>query len=380
MTNPELSSKTPALTVGRLSLTAFRNYASARLETSPGTVLLTGPNGSGKTNLLEALSLFVPGRGLRRARLSDLQSRSTGTPWAVAAEMEGPQGALKLGTGRDPEGPAERRLIRLDERPIKNQALLATHVAMVWVTPEMDRVLTDSPSARRRLLDRMVFDADPAHAGRVQRYEKAMRERSRLLREGRRDPAWLSALEDEMARTGTAIAAARQDLLGRLLLMMTQASPRFPKADLTLRGAVEEHILERPALLVEDEIRSALASSRASDATSGSTSIGPHRSDLVVEHAQERKPIHLCSTGEQKALVIAVMLSYGRYLAHLRGFAPLLLLDDIASHLDAPRRSALFEEIKVLGSQAWITGTDEAFFAPHLNETQRFKIEGGVIS
>lgn len=379
---PEPRPLNPTLSLSALTLFHFRNYGDLRLRLDPSPVIFTGANGSGKTNLLEAVSLLVPGRGMCRAAPSEWQNAfSPDTSWAVAAELDGPHGEMKIGTGRDPEEPGnDRRVVHIDGRAARSQQTLAEHIAMAWITPDLDRVLADGPSARRKLLDRMAFSFDPAHAGRVHRYEKAMRERLRLLRDGVSDAAWLSALEDEMARAGTAIAAARRHMLQALQTGIAETVSAFPRADMTLKGLAEEALANDPALVVEDKLRAALARTRGEDAQSGATSLGPHRSDLHVVHRVRGCPAELCSTGEQKALLVAIMLAYVRTLAAQRHMMPLFLLDDITAHLDSVRRAALFDEILALGVQAWMTGTDEAQFAPLLPHAQHFIVADGIVS
>jgi DNA replication and repair protein RecF len=375
-----IDDKPAALGIGKITLAHFRNYDDLALKIGGAPVVLTGANGSGKTNLLEAISLLVPGRGLRRAALTELQSQNAAAPWAVAVELATPFGPMQIGTGRDlEENDSERRLVHIDGKNVRSQQSLATHVAMTWVTPEMDRLLAEGPGARRKWLDRLVFSFDPAHGGRVHRYEKAMRERLRLLREGPADAMWLNALEDEMAQTGVAIAAARKHLLRQLRTAIAETAGAFPQADLALKGIAEEALEDQPALPVEDKMRAALARTRGEDAQSGSCAIGPHRSDLAVTHRTKQMPAELCSTGEQKALVITIMLAYTRTLTKARGMAPLLLLDDIAAHLDDKRRDALFDEIRALGVQAWLTGTDTDPFASFLPHAQHWTISQGFV-
>jgi DNA replication and repair protein RecF len=366
--------------LGKLTLAHFRNYDDLYLEPAAAPVVLTGENGSGKTNLLEAISLLVPGRGLRRAPLSELQNQNSNQPWAVAANLATSLGFLQIGTGRDPEeADGERRIIHIDGKPARNQQALAEHVALACITPDMDRLLAEGPGARRKWLDRLVFSFDPAHNGRMHRYEKALRERLRLLREGPADAAWLSALEDEMAQTGVAIAAARRQLIKQLRTAIAETSSAFPQADISVRGLAEDSLESEPALPVEDKMRAALARTRFDDAQSGTCAAGPHRSDLHVVHRQKACPAELCSTGEQKALVIAIMLAYTRTLTIAREMTPLLLLDDIAAHLDDIRREALFEEIRALGVQAWLTGTDAEPFISFLPYVQHGVVEDGQL-
>lgn len=369
------------LSVGRISLSHFRNYGDLYLNFEAAPVVLTGANGSGKTNLLEAISLLVPGRGLRRAALGELQNRESAEPWAVAAELHTAFGPLNIGTGRDPEeSDGERRIVHIDGKNARSQNALGEHVAMAWITPDMDRILAEGPSARRKLLDRLVYSFDPAHGARVNRYEKALRERLRLLREGIADAAWLNALEDEMAQTGVAIAAARRHMIRELQSAIAETASVFPRAGLALKGMAEEALEDEPALPVEDKMRAALARTRDEDAQTGTCSAGPHRSDLVVTHRAKNCTADFCSTGEQKALLIAIMLAYMRMLAQSRRMAPLFLLDDIAAHLDDVRRAALFEEILALGVQAWLTGTDAEPFAALLPHAQQGIVEQGYIN
>ncbi len=376
-------SGTAPLSVARLTLSDFRCYAFQRLECGPEPVVLSGPNGSGKTNLLEALSFLVPGRGLRQTPLGD-PARSGGRGgWAVAAHLRTPSGGVDVGTGieRLPDG-RDRRLVRIDGAPARGQAALAQVVSAVWLTPQMDRLFQDGPAGRRRFLDRLVFGFDPAHAGRLSAYEHALRERVRLLREqagGRpADPAWLDGLEATLAERGIAIAAVRRDMVERLNDACALAAGPFPKADLAALGDVEDWLAGGPALDAEERLRTALADSRRADAETGGTRTGPHRSDLRVRHAAKNLDAARCSTGEQKALLIAVVLADARMRALERGAAPLLLLDEVGAHLDETRRHALFDEIVALGAQAWLTGTDPRLFAPLAGRARFFHVEDGV--
>ncbi len=380
-TVPDVRHGPPRLWLSRLSVTDFRCYARAEIEADGRPVVLAGPNGAGKTNLLEAISYLAPGRGLRRARLSDVERRATPAagPWAVAATAVTPEGPRELGTGRDPalSGPAEgstngsdgagrpreRRVVRIDGAPARSHQELGEILAIVWLSPRMDGLFRDGASARRRFLDRLVYGFDPAHAGRVAAYEQALRERARLLRLGGTEDAWLAALEDTMARHGVAIAAARRDLVGRLAQACGAGSGPFPVAGLALDGEAEAALEGQAALAVEDGLRARLAEARSRDATAGGAAAGPHRSDMVVSHLERGLPAALCSTGEQKALLISIVLAHARLLALHRDAPPLLLLDEIAAHLDEVRRRALFDEILGLGVQAWLTGTDAAVFA-----------------
>lgn len=395
-TNPPLTAEAgrpdllspAALAVTRLTLTRFRGYDVARLEPDHRPVVLTGPNGAGKTNLLEAVSFLAPGRGLRGAKLAEVERIGSppGAGWAVAAVLDTPMGPVEIGTGREAgahgsgSGDRDRRVVRIDGHPAKGQTVLAEHVAVVWLTPQMDRLFLEGSSGRRRFLDRLVFGFDPAHAGRLSRYEHALRERARLLRDGRVDDGWLTGLEDQMATTGMAVAAARRDVVQRLRAACGRAVGPFPGADLAVQGTVERWLDEGPALAAEDALRQSLRDSRRLDSDTGGAAVGPHKSDLSVRHAQKDMPAALCSTGEQKALLIAIMLANARLLAAERGAAPLLLLDEVAAHLDPHRREALFDEILALGAQAWMTGTDDNVFAPLGSAATRFHIEDATVT
>jgi DNA replication and repair protein RecF len=351
--------------VVRLDLTNFRSYREARVETDGRPVVLTGPNGSGKTNLLEALSFLAPGRGLRRAKLGEIDRRGDGpAPWAVAARLAGPSGETAIGTGRDggPES-GDRRVVRIDGRDVKGQAALAQHLNLVWLTPQMDRLFQEGAAPRRRFLDRLVFGFDPEHAHRLAQYDLALRTRARLLREGSRDLAWIALLEETMAREGVAVAASRRDIVQRLdAAALEAADAEFPVPRIALDDATDGWLGEMPAVAAEERLAAEFAASRRLDAETGGAAQGPHRADLAVRHATKGVDAPDCSTGEQKALLIAIVLAHARLQADLRGVAPVLLLDEVAAHLDRSRRRALFERLLALGSQAWLTGTDMELF------------------
>jgi DNA replication and repair protein RecF len=367
-----------ALSVLRLATTRFRCYESARLELDPRPVVLTGPNGAGKTNLLEAVSLLAPGRGLRRARLPELDRHGDGGGWGVAATVETPDGRVEIGTGRTPDG--ERRVVRIDGKPARGQTALAGHVSAVWLTPDMDRLFREGAHARRRFLDRLVYGFDPAHAGRGAAYGPAMRERARLLRDGVADVAWLGALEETMAARGIAISAARLDMVQRLDRALTGSSGPFPGVVLTVAGTVEDWLGAEPALAAEGRLTDALQASRAIDAQSGTTAVGPHRSDLEARHLAKDMPAARCSTGEQKAMLIAIVLAEARLQAAERGVAPLLLLDEVAAHLDADRRAALFDEVCDLAGQTWMSGTDAELFTALNGRAQRYAVADAAVT
>ena len=277
-------------------LTDFRNYAALKLQADGRSVILTGPNGAGKTNVLEAVSFLVPGRGLRRTKLGEVSrmeagagNKAEGRCWAVAARLTGPDGPVDIGTGLDPESGTvrERRVVRIDGQPERAQSVLCEHVAVVWLTPQMDGLFVEGPGERRRFLDRLVYAADPAHAGRVSAYEQAMRERARLLsdRGEAADAGWLDALESTMAEKGMAVAAARRDMVGRLAAFIALVSGPFPAAELALTGGPEAWLDDAPALAAEERLRDQLCRDRRQDAKDGRTASGPHRTDLQVRHA-----------------------------------------------------------------------------------------------
>ena len=370
----------PALSVVRLMLTDFRGYARIRLTVEAGVVVLVGPNGAGKTNLLEALSFLAPGKGLRRAKLSEIDRRGGGA-WALAATVTGAAGEFDIGTGRDADSESgERRHLRIDGVPVKIHQELSERLAVAWLTPQMDRLFADAASGRRRFLDRLVTGFDPGHWSRLLAYERAMRERARLLREGAADPSWLKALEEIMAESGVALAAARLEAVARLAAACAEAPGLFPRAGLAIEGAVEHWLGSMPALAAEEAFRKALHGSRGLDRDSGVTQTGPHRSDLLAQHLGTGEAAALCSTGEQKALLIAIVLAYARLLALRRGHAPVLLLDDVTAHLDAARRSALFQALRGLGAQCWLAGTDAALFAEIKGHAQFFAVADAALS
>jgi DNA replication and repair protein RecF len=376
------------LAVRQLRLTDFRNYRQLRLDCDITPVVMVGPNGAGKTNLLEALSFLVPGRGLRRAKLDEVCRRTrtdepAPTSWAVAATLDTPDGRLAIGTGLEParsEASLPRRVVRIDGRPAASQTALGLHVAAVWLTPQLDRLFLDGPGERRRFLDRLVTALHPQHAGDVAAYENALRQRARLLGEGNRDPHWFTALEDTMARHGVALAANRADTVQRLDAAARLGVGPFPRAALAMAGEIDGWIAAMAALDAEDRLRAQLAANRLRDAEAGTTSCGPHRSDLAVRHLDLDLPAAEGSTGQQKALLVSIALAHARLVALSRGRPPLLLLDEIAAHLDAERRAALFDEVVALGVQSWMTGTDADLFKPLASRAQLLRVADGSIA
>ena len=355
----------PAIT--RLALTDFRSHTAMSMLAAPGAVVITGENGAGKTNILDAISLLGPGRGLRGAALSDAARSSGPGGWSVAATLETTGGAVEIGTGTAASAP-ERRIVRINGAA-SSAATLGDWLALVWLTPAMDRLFADTPAARRRFLDRLVLALHPGHGRETLRYDAAMRARTRLLTgDTPADPHWLAALEAAMAEHGDAITAARSETVAALAAALAVA-PDGPFA--------------RPRLALGGEavpdLAAALARNRAADAAAGRALIGPHRGDLLVTHIAKDEPAARGSTGEQKALLIAIILAHADLVAARTGRPPLLLLDEIAAHLDAARRAALFDRLAATGSQVWMTGTESALFTGVGPAATRLHVENGVL-
>lgn len=373
------------LYVDRVMLSNFRSYAQLELDIGQNSVVLTGPNGAGKTNLLEALSFLSPGRGLRAAKLSDVNKLGALSPWAVSGRLMTPDGMRQLGSGLVPrhelssDVAADRRIGRMDGENLSSPAVFSEILQIAWLTPQMDRLFIEGPSGRRRYLDRLVAAYHPTHNREVNAYEKVMRERGRLLLDGNADPVWLKSLEQRMAEHGVAVAAARLDAIDKLGQAIMESASAFPGAILRVGGELEEALLSKPAVEVEAEFCERLDATRSHDAKSGRTSIGPHKSDLRVRHADKDMPAELCSTGEQKALLIGITLASARLSATQFGAPPLLLLDEIVAHLDNKRRGFLFEELEDIGSQVWMTGTDKSLFSQMEKKARFFCFESGKI-
>jgi DNA replication and repair protein RecF len=363
------------LRLNRLVLTDFRNYAALTWRPAARISVLHGPNGSGKTNLLEALSLLVPGRGLRGARNADLARQGGGGSWAVAARFSTVEGETEIGTGTSPAGAegSDRRVFRLDGGAPRSQAEIARRVAAIWLTPRMDRLFQEGLSGRRRFLDRLVWAMEPGHAREMAAHDTAMGNRNRLLAEGQpsghQNRAWLNAVEDAIARHAVAATAARLALVNRL---NAQVAGSFPQARIALACPIADRLAAEPALAVEDWLRCGLEASRIRDRSAGTTALGAHRTDMLLTDVGTGVAAAMASTGQQKALLIGVVLSHAGLIAATRGFPPLLLLDEPAVHLDAERRVALWDALAALEAQTFITGTDSDVFLPLQDRAEAF--------
>lgn len=353
--------------ITKLKLDCFRNYTSLSLNLDQNHIVLTGPNGAGKTNLLEALSFLSPGRGLRRATYDSVALNGSSGSWTVFADIEGALGPTSIGTGLQMSalGPETVRRTRIDGNPIKASDEMLEHLRVMWLVPAMDGLFTGPAGDRRRYLDRLVLAIDPAHGRRVSNFEKSMRSRNKLLSEDMPDASWLDALEIQMAEHAVAIASARVELvslLSKVIVQNNNTSSPFPDALIQLDGQLETLIGESAASDLEFEYCDILRNSRRLDAAARRALQGPHRTDMKITHRPKSMPAALCSTGEQKALLVGLMLAHARLTGELHGYAPLLLLDEIAAHLDIERRAALFDMIDELGCQAWMSGTDKELF------------------
>lgn len=367
--------------LSRLKLTDFRNYAEAALALDGRHVVLTGENGAGKTNLLEAVSFLSPGRGLRRAVLTDVTRVGAAGGFSIFADVDGMEGEVSVGTGTEPgDGENVTRKLRINGTTAKSTEELSDHLSVLWLTPAMDGLFTGPSSDRRRFLDRLVLSLDPAHGRRASDFERAMRSRNKLLSDGRFDPAWLTAIEAQMAGLGIAMAAARQEMLGllRTLSAGSGETTPFPTPVLALQGFMEG-LMDRPAADLEEDYLEMLRNGRNRDAAAGRTLDGPHRSDLLVRHREKNMEAARCSTGEQKALLIGLVLAHARLTADMTGHAPILLLDEIAAHLDEGRRAALFDLVHGLGGQSFMTGTDRGMFSALADRAQFFTVAHGSV-
>lgn len=365
------------VTVNTIKLTAFRNYETATLLFDGRHVVLTGENGSGKTNLLEALSLLSPGRGLRRAVYAEAIKEGSEAGFSIFAQVEGMEGEVEIGTGVGPAADAGTRKVRLNGTEAKSADELLDHVRMLWLTPSMDGLFTGPASDRRRFLDRLVLTLDPAHGRRSADFDRAMKMRNRLLEERSGDAAWLTSIETQMASLGVAMTLARSEMIGLLAKLGSEGDRgAFPAAGLALANFLDD-AAGIPAIDLEDRYRDLLEDGRNADRAAGRTLQGPHRADLIVTHLDKQMDAARCSTGEQKALLAGMILAQARLTSNLTGFAPILLLDEVAAHFDHKRRQSLFDLIDELGGQAFMTGTDRSLFDALGDRAQFFSVSNG---
>ena len=383
--------------VERLTLTDFRNYESLRLEAELGPVIVYGENGSGKTNILEAISFLTPGRGLRGAKLADikrfapLNNSSFVSPlsWAVSADVVNNDDVYHLATAVeksqkevddfDEMRSFERRIVKIDNVKTSSQAELGRYLSAIWITPQMDRLFRGGSQPRRAFLDRLVFAFDMEHAKRTANFEHMYREWYKLIKTGKLDNRWLESLEEGMATTGVAIAAARREQIARLnAFIETEPDDVFPSVALELDGTIEKALDTKPAVIVEEEYKNMIASQRKA-VLQNDTIDGVNRSDFKVYFKKKAMPADLCSTGEQKSLLISIILAQTKCQTLHKGFAPVMLLDEVAAHLDDVKREALLEKITDLNVQAWITTTNPELFDSLRNEAQFFEVKNNQV-
>ena len=367
--------------VHRLTLSNFRNYRAAALETDARPIVLYGQNGAGKTNLVEAISFLAPGRGLRRATLEDIAFHEGDGSWAIAAEVEGALGLATLGTGIEPtthdDAPIVRKC-RIDREPVASAAAFGDHLSVVWLVPSMDSLFVGAPSGRRRFLDRLALAVDADHASRVNALDRALRSRNRLLAEPRPDPHWLDAVEHETAEVAVAVAGLRAEAVHRLDgVLASRRDSDFPPVEIAPKGWMERLIPTHPAVEVEERYRTVLRENRARDAAAGRTLDGPHLTDLSVVYVRKNIAAAEASTGEQKALLIGLVLAQARLITEMTATTPVLLLDEVFAHLDRGRRTALHAELRHLGAQVWMTGADPALFAEITDEAAMIEVRSG---
>lgn len=367
--------------ISRLSLDNFRNYSNLNLTLDASPVILTGNNGSGKTNILEAISFLSPGRGLRKIKLEEadrIKPDGGAHHWSISSVVNYGYEEIRIGTGRDGAAGNNKRIVKIDGDVLKSQAELANLFSVMWLTPQMDGIFIGSSSDRRKFLDRLVYNFDPEHASRIYSYEYTVRERAKLLQKNG-DASWIGVLENKLAERAISIAAARIDTVETIQSAIMQSNTAFPKAIINVAGAVEELLTTNSALRSEEIIRKQLFDSRSYDYTTGRTSVGTHRSDFVVTHMEKNMPAASCSTGEQKALLLSIILAEARAKAAWKNSVPVLLLDEVIAHLDEKRRASLFNELLDMHAQVWLTGTDSSLFEDLQGKAQFLGVENGAI-
>ncbi len=378
------SAPVAASRIARLILQDFRTYASLDLTVSRPLVALVGENGAGKTNVLEAISLFMPGRGLRRAELAEMARKEGLGSFAVSVTLDAPYGEHRLGTGIEHhnEGSRASRVCRIDGMSASSPTAFAEYLRIVWLTPDLDALFRGPAGDRRRFLDRLVLAVDAEHGTRVNALERALRSRNRVLEENPDDRLWLDALEREVAELAIAVVAARRETVERLaslILETREEDSPFPFATMGLEGDLDTLVATLPAVDAEDRYRAILREHRPRDRAAGRTLVGPQASDLIVRHGPKDIPANTASTGEQKALLIGLVLAHARLVASMSGIAPFVLLDEVAAHLDPRRRAGLFAALESLGGQVWMTGADPSLFAELQGRADVLQVSPGVI-
>ncbi len=371
--------------ITRIRLTAFRSYEQLNLSCHTGPVILTGENGQGKTNLLEAISLLSPGKGFRGAHGEHLICRQAPqTAWAVAVHVDAAKDTTQLGLGLDPDAFArgrEKKIARIDQTNVRSVSQFCDYIQVLWLTPAMDRLLMDAPADRRRFLDRMVYGLDGEQATRIKRYEHALRERMALLKEGEIHSKWLAAIENTMVENGVAITLARHATVEKLTEQLQNTTTNFPRAKLQMTGWMDELLAQgRGGGDIHELYRMQLQQDRSKDSCTGMTRSGPHRSDFTCFFGADQQPAAQCSTGEQKAVLLSIVLAAARMQQVYKRGVPILLLDEVVAHLDHQRRKDLYQEIESLGLQTWMTGTDFKLFQDFTEKAQHFCVENGIVS
>jgi DNA replication and repair protein RecF len=373
----------PEVSVSRLILSDFRSYPRLDLTVAPkALVALVGENGAGKTNVLEAISLLTPGRGLRRADIAEMSRNGGAGGFAVSIEVRREDGLAQLGVGHDPADGVQARKFRVNRAAAGSAKLFSEYVRICWLTPAMDGLFMGAPGDRRRFVDRMVLAIDAEHGARVSALERALRNRNRLLEDRAADSAWLSATEREVAELGVAVAFARKETIERLQALILanrdDGSP-FPWAEIAMQGEIDDLVSRAPSLEAEEAYRTILRESRARDTAAGRTLSGPQASDLVVRHGPKNAIAAQCSTGEQKAMLVGLTLAHASLVKAMSGIAPLVLLDEIAAHFDPRRRGALFEKLEEIGGQVWMTGADPQAFAELAGRAEILQVSPGRV-
>lgn len=360
--------------INNLHLSNYRNHKDFILEIEDKVVVVTGANGAGKTNILEAISLLSPGRGLKNAKLSDILNKETNEPWISVAKIKNRDDIVTIGSTIVEQENRYKRIIKVNGEPIKTQNNLTEYVSVIWLTPQMDQLFLDSASTRRKFLDRLTYNFFPDHASNVALYEHLMRERAKILKENYKEKIWLDSVEQKMAEACVNIAFARNETVNYLNQEIGKIMEPFPKGSLSISGDIENSIKEKKAIIIENELKEKFVKSRQYDYETGKTNVGVHKTDLIVYYTNKQINAEFCSTGEQKALLLSIILAEISAKIKWRNSAPIVLLDEVAAHLDENRRNSLFDNLCNLKVQAWLTGTDKKIFEYLEDKGQFFEI------